>query len=373
MLAGELEGPLENNVPGQPPKKKRKRKPASERNSSQGEPMTKAVAIGEVTPGRARLAAAAKQMQAPPQHLPGSLEQLLQAFVDSTLDPSVPKQRLSLMFDQLLRKRDEQARLGAQMPDQTGRAAVLNAIVELLRCVEGHTLQLSTLASDPSVTAVRKGVVRSLLAFVRSCPEHLELVETCNSRGNTIQMVRLAGAAEVQKLSGPELLIEQVTLTLRAMGGSASVSQLGQDAAIRDRAKGVAAKLSKFLSAHSELFSVVEDEKGILMCRLLDLPELQTPGVADGEGQLALTGGNAADQPVEGTQAAEQLMETVVSLLQSMGGALPLPKLALMSDVKEKQKGVTARLSTFLLQFPQLFSIKQEGANGPLIVRLLAA
>lgn len=228
------------------------------------------------------------------------------------------------------------------------RKALLRTVVDRLRCVQDQTLPLDRLAVDPAIVALRKGVAKSLVAFVLGYPEAFKVKEETSLKGKKTQVVTLVGtgppgtnAATMESSVAAELLVGQVITFLQAAGGSAAVSTLKQEPAIRERAKGVAAKLSKFLSNYNDVFDVVT-EKDNIVCHLKGMVQVD-------EGQFGYP-------QLEGDRR-EALLQQVVAVLVANGGVATTSDLGMDPAIKELSKGVAAKLSRFLASRPDVFAL----------------
>merc|ERR1719464_1096284 len=121
-------------------------------------------------------------------------------------------------------------------------------------------MQLDLLTLDPAIAALKKGCVKSLLPLLQSYPDSFRIAVLANPKGNLVQHVELIGpgpggtGTAVANSVGAEILLKELVQALSAYGGTATVSVLGSLASIKEKMKGVSAKLSKFLQQHTDVF-----------------------------------------------------------------------------------------------------------------------
>uniref|UniRef100_A0A7S1L072 Uncharacterized protein n=1 Tax=Alexandrium catenella TaxID=2925 RepID=A0A7S1L072_ALECA len=344
---------------------------AKEKKDAEKRERAEAIARGEAVP---------EKEAPPPLSEPPALAPEVRAFTAAAGDPGVPLESLHALYQRIVSVRGEIATAADGISNredatvQMRRKALLRVVVDRLRCVEDQTLPLAGMAADPAVAALKKGLTKSLLAFAGGYPDSFKITELPNSKGNATQYITLAGSgpkgtgADVANgTAGAEKLLGQIHTTLQACGGSSTVEALGRDQQVRERMKGVASRLSKFLAHYPEAFELAQtaDGKDVFV---------NLKGAAPaGQGQFSLAAPQAGlnQGPALG-DPKELLLEAVLSHLQERGGTATISELAQEPTVKQRQHGVAAKLSKFLAQYPTHFLVQAEGPQQILTCHLVA-
>lgn len=349
--------------------KKRRKKETLEdqmlRKDAHEEELAEALARGEVP---------LPEPAPPALEEPPPLAPHLRALTTAALDPGVSSEQLVVMFNRFLALREEMVGFIAQ-PEElsvpTRRRTLLRMVEDRLRCMDGEAVPLAVLAADPAVVALRRGVAKSFLSFVQAYPESFQVSEELNPRGKMMQVIRLVGAgrpgtgiASLEGSVGAELLMKQVTVALQSRGGCALVSELAEDPAIKERSRGVATKLSKFLLQHDDLFQLVQDgENGELVCNLVN--NVPVSGIFPSAPEAAY------EENAHGMHGRKLLLQQVVASLEARGGAATISDLGKDHAIRDRARGVAAKLGKFLSSHPKVFSVAAEGDRGELVCRLL--
>lgn len=298
-------------------KKRKKREDAkvffeAKKKQKQEEKEARAAAIarGE-TPPEPEKPKVTNPLQEPPLLAPH-----VKSFYTNFWDPTMEPAALKLAVQQLIAVRQDvitQTEVINQRDDiapAARRKAMKNVLADRLQCNFGSAA-MAQLAADPTVQALRKGVAKSIKAFIDQHPDWFDFVEETHSKtGKAQQMVYLAAGGgysewalndkDSVEIRSKKLLVKMGEL-LEANGGAMTVSKLGEDHAVRQLRKGCASSLAVFIRKHTDYFSMEESEtttdKGttrVLTCHMVSKPPA-----------LALTNGPAEEDAVAEEGAEE--------------------------------------------------------------------
>jgi len=312
----------------------------------------------------ARWATKKFKKEPPVRQSPGALPEppllapLVQAIAAASANFNITNESIAVTFQRLLAARNECATFAGQqedMPVTTRRRALHRVLYDRLWCMGDEAMPLQQLALDPVITALRRGVAKSIQPILQEKPECYQVIEEANSKGRMVQAVRLLAGGQqemgAEAPGTPELLMQRLVAGLQAHGGYAPVSQLGQDPEIKESLRGVASKLTKFLEKHPRVFQVGPDgETGVLTVSLLSIPWEAGPAVLSA--------------PVPAQDGQRVLMEQIASVIAGNGGSCSMSALGCHPGIKEHRKGVAANLNKFLESYPDIFEKVGDSSSG---------
>jgi len=185
------------------------------------------------------------------------------SLASSALNPMVSDEHLDYQFLQLKALRAQVVSVSEaiaqrnDVPPRERKKALHRVLVDRIRASNVGGTLVSSLGGDPAVTALRKGVASSVIKFLQSYPATFEVFEGPNKKGTLVQFVRLVAPNEQQEAR--EFVLQTVVNMLQARGGAASVTDICSDANVKAAAKGIVAKMPKFLAEQEDFLEVAED------------------------------------------------------------------------------------------------------------------